>query len=98
MTDKEERARVFSKIAPLILLFASLNAGKAFHAEDLRRHVLAYAPEIAPASSDRILRELRLRRQLNYVVINRRQSLYMFVPVLPRVGDLTQESPNAPIT
>jgi len=40
--------------------------------------VLWLDPGIAPDSPGRILRELRLRGWLNYVVINRRQSLYQF--------------------
>jgi hypothetical protein len=73
-----ERARVYSRIAPLIMEFYYNNAGKQFNAEQLRRHVLQAAPEIAPGSPDRILRELRLRGKLDYTVINRRQSLYLF--------------------
>jgi hypothetical protein len=73
-----ERERVYGKIAPLILSFHSINLGKSFHAEDLRRYVLFFAPDIAPDSPGRILRELRLEGKLNYVVINRRDSLYQF--------------------
>lgn len=74
----EERSRVYGKIAPLIQAYAMIHAGEAFHAEDLRRYVLDYAPEIAPSSSDRILRLLRQQGKLYYVVINRTQSLYQF--------------------
>ena len=76
--DPEERGRVYGRIAPLILMFSRDNAGKQFHAEELRRYVLRAAPDIAPGSPDRILRELRLEGKLDYVVINRRQSLYQF--------------------
>jgi hypothetical protein len=74
----EERRRVYGRIAPLILMFYRDNAGKQFHAEELRRYVLTAAPDIAPGSPDRILRELRLEGRLDYVVVNRRQSLYQF--------------------
>ena len=60
--------------------FARLYAGHAFHAEELRRCVLIYEPEIAPDSPGRILRLLRQEGKLNYVVINRRNSLYQFRP------------------
>jgi hypothetical protein len=73
-----ERHRVYGKIAPLIMLFARDHAGQQFHVEDLRRFVKVCAPDIAPDSPGRILRELRLERRLDYVVINRRQSLYQF--------------------
>ncbi|HXI47818.1 MAG TPA: hypothetical protein VNH39_04455 [Steroidobacteraceae bacterium] len=76
--DPEERARVFSRIAPIILRFRELAGDGAFRAEELRNYVIAEAPEIAPDSPGRILRELRLRGRLNYTVLNRRQSLYAF--------------------
>lgn len=74
--DARERARVYGRIAPVIVAYARDHAGEAFHAEDLRRHVIAHAPEIAPASADRILRLLRQEGRLDYVVVNRRASLY----------------------
>lgn len=74
----EERARVFSRIAPIVMMFAREHAGQQFHVEQLRRFVDAHAQEVAPDSPGRILRELRLRGSLNYVVLNRRQSLYQF--------------------
>jgi hypothetical protein len=76
--DIGERARVFGRIAPIILAFARENAGQTFHVEQLRRYVDAHVHEIAPDSPGRILRQLRQLRQLNYVVIDRRNSLYQF--------------------
>jgi hypothetical protein len=78
MSDREERARVYSKIAPIIMEFYEDHAGTAFHAEDLRTFVRDRAPEIAPDSPGRILRALRLEGRLDYVVLNRRDSLYQF--------------------
>ncbi|HWO14749.1 MAG TPA: hypothetical protein VNN80_34840 [Polyangiaceae bacterium] len=81
----EERRRVYGKIAPLILMFARDRAGQQFHVEQLRQYVDAHAHDIAPDSPGRILRELRQQRLLNYVVIDRRNSLYQFrKPVLAR--------------
>jgi hypothetical protein len=77
-SDKTERNRVYGKIAPVILAFATAHAGEAFHAEELRRTVTQSAPELAPSSADRILRMLRQEGRLDYVVLNRRQSLYQF--------------------
>jgi hypothetical protein len=94
--DKEERARVFSRIAPIIMSFHDNHLGEAFHAEDLRQYVLNLEPSIAPDSPGRILRELRLQRRLNYVVINRRQSLYQFRPIAPPDGDGSIEMPPPP--
>lgn len=83
MSDREERARVRAKIGGLILTFYRAHIGMAFHAEDLRRYVLALAPEIAPDSPGRILRMLRQEGQLDYVVIDRRDSLYLFKARVP---------------
>jgi hypothetical protein len=85
-TDKGERARVYSKIAPLIMAFANDYAGKQFHVEQLRRYVRDYTPDVAPDSPGRILRELRLEGRLDYVVVNRRQSLYQFRVVTGLTG------------
>ena len=74
----EERARVRSRIAPFIMTFHENHAGRLFNAEQLRRYVRGFAPGIAPDSPGRILRELRLEGRLDYVVVNRRRSLYQF--------------------
>jgi len=58
-----------------------------FHANDLRQFVEGRFPS-APGSSDRILRDLRQKGQLNYVIINRRDSLYELLSV----GDLGREN------
>jgi hypothetical protein len=81
--DREERARVYAKIAPLIMEFHSLHAGESFHVEELRVFVRDQVPDIAPDSPGRILRALRLEGRLNYIIINRRDSLYQFVRVDP---------------
>ena len=80
MTDDhpEERDRVYGRIAPVILMFARDHAGQMFHVEQLRRYCLAHECNIAPDSPGRILRELRLEGKLDYVVLNRRKSLYQF--------------------
>lgn len=78
MSDKDERARVYGKIAPVILQFSAHYAGMQFHVEELRTFVTLFAPEVAPDSPGRILRQLRQEGKLNYVVLNRRQSLYQF--------------------
>jgi hypothetical protein len=77
----EERARVYRKIAPLVLAFARERPSQAFHAEDLRLYVRQYEPTFAPDSPGRCLRELRLEGKLDYVVIDRHNSLYQFRPL-----------------
>jgi hypothetical protein len=74
----EERKRVFAKIAATILEFHDIHPGAEFHVEELRRFVLGRVQGIAPDSPGRILRELRLRGVLDYIIVNRRQSLYRF--------------------
>lgn len=81
--DRGERQRVFATIAPIIMNFCHEHVdGSTFHVDELREYVLDRVVQIAPDSPGRILRELRLVGQLNYVVLNRRQSLYQFRPVI----------------
>lgn len=95
--DRGERARVYAKIAPLIMEFHELHAGQTFHVEELRLFVTGRVPEIAPDSPGRILRALRLEARLNYVVINRRDSLYQFCAVdEPEPPTFDQPRPKAP--
>jgi Fe2+ or Zn2+ uptake regulation protein len=78
MSEQErELNRVRAIVGPIILAFRETHT--IFHAENLRTYVLERAPQIAPASPDRILRALRQEGVLDYVVLNRRQSLYQFV-------------------
>ena len=81
MHDEEQPEnieRVYSQISRHILAFRGERGGDLFRAEELRQYVLEREPMIAPGSPDRILREMRLKRVLNYVVVNRRASLYQF--------------------
>jgi len=82
-TQAEELARVYKQIAGVILDFAQAHPQGVFHVEDLRLYVLDRFPTIAPDSPGRILRQMRQDGVINYVVINRRQSLYQFRTVLP---------------
>ena len=50
-----------------------------FHADELRDWVIAQVDIAAPASADRILRDLRQKKQLDYTLLSRRGSLYEFV-------------------
>ena len=75
-SDRQERERVRSRIGSLILQFCRLNP--TFHMEELRQFVVSSIglEHIAPASTDRILRQLRQEGHLHYRVLSRRQSLY----------------------
>ncbi len=83
--DREERARVRSRIGKLILEFCTERVKHfegTFFMEELRVYVdRKLAGCIAPDSPGRILRQLRKQGELNYVVLFRSQSLYQLKPV-----------------
>lgn len=82
----ENLDRVSARIGALILDWCAdrLFAGPhEFHLHDLEAHVRARVGG-APDSTSRILRLLRSRKQLDYVVVRRSESLYRLV----RVGTL----------
>ncbi|KKL51677.1 hypothetical protein LCGC14_2293130 [marine sediment metagenome] len=86
LSDREERARVKSRIGSLILEFCHFKFGTfadaEFYMEELRGYVeRRVRGTMAPDSPGRILRQLRQQRQLNYRVISRSKSLYRVVPV-----------------
>lgn len=69
--------RVHHKIAPAILAFFALHGrGSTFRVDELRMFINAKFPSVAPDSAGRIMRDLRERGEIDYDVINRRQSLY----------------------
>ena len=71
--------RVSGKIAGLILAFrATKQPGEQWHSEDLHKFVNQVS-KVAPASADRVLRQLRKAGQLDYQVVSRSKSLYTFV-------------------
>ena len=74
----EHIKRVTSKIGRAIIDFC--RPGREFRADELRNYVSAHC-KVAPASADRILRDLRAQKMLNYEILNRRQSLYRVIPV-----------------
>ncbi len=73
--DKELK-RVRGKTAGLIMEFFDCHqVGETFHAEDLFKFVAARC-DVAPASVDRVMRDMRRRGWVNYEVVNRSASLY----------------------
>jgi len=79
-TDQQERARVRSRIGSLILEYCRNTP--IFYMEDLRWFVVRKLKStLAPASTDRILRQLRQDRRLNYKVVSRHRSLYQVIRV-----------------
>lgn len=76
----EEKQRVSDRIAGAIVAFWLAREGE-FHVEELRAYVERVVGKTAPASADRILRDLRQRKVINYVVVSRSQSLYRALPL-----------------
>ena len=74
MNQPAELARVSERIEDVIIRFCRTHT--EFHADDLRAEVAARC-QIAPASADRVLRDLRQRGQVDYEVVSRRDSLYL---------------------
>jgi hypothetical protein len=52
-----------------------------FTANELRQHVQHYHFGTAPASADRVMRQLRAKGKINYALTNRAQSLYTALPL-----------------
>ena len=71
--------RVSAAIGPAILAFLRERLERhdgLFLASQLRDHVSAHCGPTAPASADRVLRDLRQRGQVVYTVVDRAASLY----------------------
>jgi hypothetical protein len=80
--QREQITRVNQAIAMHVTEYLTQRIGcEPWHVEDLRRHVIANVPgHIAPASPDRILRDLRQKNVVNYEVVSRSKSLYRSLP------------------
>src|SRR4030095_3103600 len=76
---EEHLERVSSRIARAIVQFCREH--KEFHADELRAAVIQATGSTAPGSADRILRDLRKRGIVDYVVVSRRESFYRVVSV-----------------
>lgn len=74
--------RVSTALAPRIVAWALERVGKTFHADELREAVGG-----APASADRVLRDLRRRKVIGYVVTDRARSEYEILFVRPDLLD-----------
>lgn len=71
--------RVNNAIAKHIETFVCTH--NEWHVEELRKFVFDnVGGYVAPASPDRILRDLRQKGRVNYVVVSRAKSLYRSLP------------------
>lgn len=73
-SQDEDLQRISSRIGRAILEFC--RAHRSFHADELRRYVISETGIAAPASADRILRDLRQKKRLDYIVRSRAESSY----------------------
>lgn len=75
-----DRDRVRKAIRWAIVTFFSdrIASGRCdFHADELRQYVRKHAGDlVAPASPDRIMRDLRQGGEINYDLVSRSKSLY----------------------
>lgn len=76
-THGENLERVSVRIAAAVKQFCREH--RRFHADDLRNYVTEATGINAPASADRVLRDLRQKGQLNYRLLSRSESLYEVV-------------------
>lgn len=83
--QQENLERVSSRIGAAIISFCVNRLrdkfSHEFSAEDLRQFVIRETGISAPASADRILRNLRQRGLVEYRVIDRRGSLYEVIAI-----------------
>ena len=81
--QRTELRRVTATIGRTVMDFCRVverRQSREFHAQELRDYVAAQGLT-APASPDRILRALRQRGKLHYVVVTRAKSLYRVTEV-----------------
>lgn len=86
----ENLERASARIGRAVIAFVTkIGVGKRFHADELRRFVLATTGILAPASADRILRLLRQTGRIDYWVVSRRESLYEVIRTEPKETEPT---------
>jgi hypothetical protein len=81
--QRENIERVNAAIREHVIRFIGAHIGEEFHIEELQRYVHDRVQGyVAPASPDRILRDLRQKGVLDYEVVSRSQSLYKALPLV----------------
>jgi len=76
----ENIQRVRGRIGPAVYAFCCEHLGGEFHGSELKEYVEERAM-VAPASPDRILRDLRQGGFIDYVIVSRSKSLYRITAV-----------------
>jgi hypothetical protein len=91
--SKVERERVRTRIGGAIKQFGLSVFSRDVHADEIRHYVTTHVGPVAPGSADRILRDLRQRGEIDYVLVSRRKSLYRFVRVGEVMAGVTGQLP-----
>jgi hypothetical protein len=85
--------RVSDAIAVFVTKFLHEHLNQEFHVETLREYVYQNVRGyVAPASPDRILRNLRQRGTVNYTVVSRSKSLYKSLPLAPPMSEYREQT------
>lgn len=95
MSAAAELDRVRVRISDVIM--DEVREGASFHLDDLHAAVLRRCGTVAPASTCRVLRDLRRAGWLNYEVTCRAQSLYRWLPGERRAPERTEDEIRAEI-
>jgi hypothetical protein len=59
----------------------SVGGGRRFTANQLRQYVNHHNFGTAPGSADRVMRDLKKKKKINYALVNRAKSLYEALPL-----------------
>lgn len=77
LEQRRQLGRAKSRISTAIIeFFGARERGTQFCGDELREFVAKQIGPIAPGSPDRVMRDLRADKLINYRLINRRKSLY----------------------
>ena len=78
--QNRELARVSGRVAESVIAFCQLRLGQTFFVSELASYVMARCGG-APASADRVLRQLRAQGYIDAPCVDRSSSLYRVVGV-----------------
>ena len=84
MSDNPNLKRVALNLSQAIVVFWMSREGtlnKEFTATELRQYVQRHSFGTAPSSADRVMRQLRQQKKINYILVNRAKSLYWALPL-----------------
>lgn len=80
--QRENIERVSTQIAGYVTKFIDAHLDKEFRVEELHKYVASELDGyVAPGSPDRIMRLLKQQGRVDYIVLNRRRSLYKAIPI-----------------